>query len=186
MKIVLSSEEMLAQWKLRRGFEPLRNDCVITRNDGVDLDQLLRLEMRDWYLNLLNTAPLNMLSTTNIANDIAIVKGGDNVGTITLPENCRRIVELQLEGWSRQAKILDDPFCQEALLQDNPYSRGGCEQPIAIKHGNRPHVYSLPSSTPKIVKAIAVMEPADGSYEMDESALSTILNSQYSIHHVST
>lgn len=174
MKIILSSEEMLAQWKLRRGFEPLRNDCVITRTDGVDLDQLLRLEMRDWYLKLLNTAPLEMLSTTNIANDIVVLIGNDNVGTITLPENCRRIVELQLDGWSRPAKIIDNPFCQEAILQDNPYSRGGNEQPIAIKHGNRLYIYSLSSSTPKIVKAIAVMEPSNGTYEMDESALALI------------
>ena len=38
MKIKLSSSEMLAQWKLRRGFEPLRADCVISRADGIDLD----------------------------------------------------------------------------------------------------------------------------------------------------
>ena len=177
MKITLSSEEMLAQWKLRRGFEPLRSDCVITRSDGVDIDQLLRLEMRDWYLNLLSTGPIEMLATTNIANDIAVVVGEDNVGIVTLPESCRRIVEFQLEGWLRPAKIITNPHCQEALLQDNPYSRGGCEQPVVVLDGNRLFLYSLPSSTPKIVRAIAVMEPTDGSYVLDERGLSTISNS---------
>ena len=176
MKITLSSEEMLAQWKLRRGFEPLRSAGVITRNDGVDIDQLLRLEMRDWYLNLLCTAPVEMLVTTNIANDIAVVVRDEGVGIVTLPESCRRIVEFQLEGWSRPAKIITNPHCQEAILQENPYSRGGCERPVVVIHGNRLFIYSLPSSTPKIVRAMAVMEPADGTYEMDERAVSLIEN----------
>ena len=176
MKITLSSEEMLAQWKLRRGFEPLRSDCVITRSDGVDIDQLLRLEMRDWYLDLLCTAPVEMLATTNIANDIAVVVRDDGVGIVTLPESCRRIVEFQLDGWCRPAKIITNPHCQEALIQDNPYSRGGCEQPVVVLNGNRLFLYSLPSSTPKIVRAIAVMEPADGSYVLDERGMATIQN----------
>lgn len=176
MKIALSSAEMLAQWKLCRGFEPLREDCEITRTDGIDLDALLRLEMRNWYLNLLKTAPIDMLAITNIANDIAIVKNDDNTGTILLPESCRRLVEFQLKGWKRPAKIIEDTNCHDALLQDNPYSRGGCEQPVVIKRGNRLHIYSLPDDNPQILRAMAVMEPTDGSYEMDESALATILD----------
>ncbi len=174
MKIVFSSSEMLAQWKLRRGFEPLRADCSIERSDGVDLDALLRLEMRDWYLNLLNTAPVEMLSLTNIANDIAIVKGSDGVGIVTLPENCRRIVDFQLKGWAHPAKIIEDLNCYEAKMQDNIYCRGGCESPIVIKCGNRLFIYSVPEGESKIVSAKAVLEPVDGSYEMDETALSTI------------
>ena len=99
------------------------------------------------------------------------------MGIVTLPESCRRIVEFQLEGWLRPAKIITNPHCQEALLQDNPYSRGGCEQPVVVLDGNRLFLYSLPSSTPKIVRAIAVMEPTDGSYVLDERGLSTIRNS---------
>lgn len=176
MKITLSSSEILAQWKLCRGFEPLREDCEITRTDGVNLDALLRLEMRNWYLNLLKTAPIEMLVLTNIANDIAIVANDNNVGVVQLPESCRRLVEFQLKGWKRPAKIIDNPNCRDALMQDNAYSRSGCEQPIVIKRGNSLHIYSLPDATPTIVRAMAVMEPTDGSYEMDESALATILD----------
>ncbi len=177
MKITLSSAEMLAQWKLCRGFEPLREDCEITRSDGINLDALLRLEMRNWYLNLLKTAPIDMLAVQNIANDVAIVVNDDLSGTVLLPETCRRLVEFQLKGWQRPATIIDDPNCRNALLQDNIYSRGGCEQPIVIKRGNRLHIYSLPNKSPIIVRAMAVMEPTDGSYVMDESALSTMPNS---------
>ena len=175
MKIRLSADEMLAQWKLRRGFAPLRADCEISRSDGVDLDAILRLEMRDWYLNLLCTAPIEMLATTNIANDIALslIDNGDAI--VILPENCRRIVEFQLEGWEIPARIITDPNSLEALLQQNPYSRGNSSRPIVVQQGSRLHVYSLPQSKPyKIVRAIAVMEPHDGSYEMDEAALQFI------------
>lgn len=175
MKIHLSSDEMLAQWKLRRGFAPLRADCVISRTDGIDLDNLLRLEMRDWYLNLLATAPFEMLATTNIASDIAVVPTGEGGAVVMLPESCRRIVEFQLDGWQRPAIIVDDPLCHLARIQANPFSRGLTVNPVVVKQQNRLFVYSIPAgSTPKITRAIAVMEPTDGSYEMDESALSTI------------
>lgn len=175
MIIKLSSDEMLAQWKLRRGFAPLRVDCMITRSDGVDLDELLRLEMRDWYLNLLSTAQVEMLATTNIADDIAIVPMSDGEATVMLPQNCRRIVEFQLEGWERPAIILTDASSREAFMQQNPFARGNSVQPIALKHGNRLFLYTVPQNQqPKITRAIAVMEPTDGSYEMDETALSTI------------
>lgn len=177
MKITLSSTEMLAQWKLCWGFEPLREDCEITRSDGIDLDTLLRLEMRNWYLNLLKTAPIDMLAVKNIANDIAIVVNDDNSGIVQLPETCRRLVEFQLKGWKQPAKIIDDANCRDALLQSNIFSRGGCEQPVVIKRNNRLHIYSLPDDNPSILRAMAVMEPTNGTYEMDESALSTMLNS---------
>lgn len=174
MKIKLSSSEMLAQWKLRRGFEPLRADCVISRADGIDLDALHRLEMRDWYLNLLNTAPVEMLVLTDIASDITVIPTEDGVGTVLLPESCHRLVEFQLNGWSRPATIIEPPDCYEAQMQINPYSRGGVAQPVVVKRANRLHLYSLPPGTPSILRAMAVVEPADGTFEMDESALATI------------
>lgn len=167
---------MLAQWKLRRGFAPLRSDCVITRHDGIDLDALHRLEMRDWYLDLLDTAPVNLLALTNIAGDIAVVAHGDNTAAVTLPENCRRVVEFQLGGWKRPA-VITQPGSALALLQSNRYSRGGSENPVVVRHGNRLLIYSLPKDgAVAITRAMAVMEPADGTYEMDEAALSLIRN----------
>ena len=175
MKIRLSPDEMLAQWKLRRGFAPLRTDCEISRSDGIDLDAVLRLEMRDWYLNLLLSAPIEMLATTNIANEIALLPALNGEAIVVLPENCRRIVEFQLEGWEMPARIIADVNSPEALSQQNPYSRGSSVLPVVVKRGNRLFVYSLPQNKPyKITRAIAIMEPHDGSYEMDEAALQLI------------
>lgn len=177
MKIMLSSDEMLAQWKLRRGFAPLRTDCEITRSDGIDLDALLRLEMRDWYLNLLDTAPMELLAPENIAGDIALMPQADNSATVILPENCRRLVGFKLKEWKRSAKIITDPYSHEAQMQSNPYCRGGCENPIVVLHGNRLYVYSLSPLTSHVIDfATAIMEPTDGGYLMDEAALKTISN----------
>lgn len=177
MKIRLSSEEMLAQWKLRRGFAPLRSDCEISRNDGVDLDAIFRLEMRDWYIELLRTAPIEMLATTNISNEIALLPADNGEATVILPENCRRVVEFQLEGWETPAHIVTDVDSREATLQQNPFSKGSDVNPMVVKRENRLFVYSVPQNhQAKIIRAIVVLEPTDGSYEMDEAALSTIKN----------
>lgn len=177
MKITLTTDEMLVQWKLHRGFAPLRADCVIERTDGVDLDAILRLEMRDWYLNLLDNAPIEMLAPTDIKNSIAIMKQSDGSGVVTLPENCRRVVEFQLKGWRQPAKIITNMNSHEAMLQTNKYSRAKCQSPIVIKHHNKLFIYSLPNDTnPTIEQALAIMEPADGSYILDERGLSLIHN----------
>lgn len=51
--MVLSENQMIDLWLLRKGFEPLREDCRIERSDGADLRSLARTECRLWYENLL-------------------------------------------------------------------------------------------------------------------------------------
>jgi hypothetical protein len=181
MKITLTTDEMLAQWKLRRGFAPLRANCVIERSDGVDLDAILRLEMRDWYLNLLDNAPIEMLAPSDIKDSIAIIKQYDGSGVVTLPENCRRVVEFQLKGWRQPAKIITDLNSHEAMLQTNKYSRAKSQSPIVVKHHNKLLIYSLPNDdNPTIERALAILEPADGSYTLDERGMNLIRN-EYSV-----
>lgn len=169
-----SAEEMLYQWRLRRALLPMREDCTVTRYDGIDLDSLLRLQMRDWYLNLLDTAPLEMLTLTDISADIAVVRRDDGLDTVTLPGNCRRLVEFRLEEWERPAEIVADPHSPVAVMQTNPFSRGGACRPVAVCHNNTLYLYSVTSAVPKIAKALAVMLPEDGTFEMNERALSLI------------
>ena len=49
MRLTLTSEEFLAAWLLRRGLEPLRADCRIMREDGIDLPGLERTAMEAWF-----------------------------------------------------------------------------------------------------------------------------------------
>lgn len=179
MKIKLSTDEMLDQWRLRRELEPLRSDCTVERLDGIDTDALLRNELNDWYRNLLDTAPVEMLSITDIADMVAIVKRDDGSATVRLPEKCRRVVEVMLDCWQRPARITaaDSPL---ARLQDNPYSRGHTSEPVAVERHRRLQLYSIPDGhVPEITSLYCVMEPDDGFYEMDERALSTINSFSY-------
>ena len=52
MEITLTPDEMLERWRLYRAMEPLRADCVVERTDGLDIDTILRIQMRAWYLDL--------------------------------------------------------------------------------------------------------------------------------------
>lgn len=173
MLLTLSTEEMLGVWKLKRYFEPLRSDCELTRTDGIDLNRLQLMEMREWYLNLLDKGDLSLLQVSDISRDVALKHLGDGSATITLPAECRRVIELKLDGWNRPA-ILVSPGSPIAALQQSPYSRGNVEEPVAITHCGYLHIYTPPSTTARIVTLKCVLEPAEGKYVIDERALATI------------
>lgn len=177
MKMKLSTEEMLHQWRMRRALEPLRSDCVVQRADGIDLDPLLKMEMRDWYLNLIDTAPIEMLAPEDICADVALVVKSDGSAEVALPERCRRVVEVRLEEWDRAAHIVK-PGSRQARCQQSRYSRGGAVEPVAIVENGSMRLYSVLSSAPKLVKLLCVVEPEDGYYTFDERALATITNYQ--------
>ncbi len=162
---------MLSQWRMRRALEPLRSDCAVTRRDGIDLDSFLKIEIRDWYLNLLDTAPVHLLTLTDIAPLVAIEQAGEGCSAITLPQQCRRIIELNINNNPAPVEITaaGSPL---ALCQQNPFSRAGDIAPVAMLHGSRLTIYS--ASVPSIARLLCVMEPEDGYYELDEAALSLI------------
>lgn len=176
MMMKLSTEEMLSQWRMRRELEPLRSDCTVSRADGIDLTPLLVAQMRDWYLGLLDNAPLEMLAVTNIANDVAlVVNEQDGMATITLPSQCRRVVEVKLTTWARPAEIVG-PDSSLAMRQKWKFTRAGTTYPVAINDNGLLRLYGVErGNTPKIERLLCVMEPEDGFYTFDERALSLIV-----------
>lgn len=175
MKLTLTAAEMLDLWRLRRALLLLREDCAVERRDGIDLDRLLHAELRAWYSNLLDTAPVEMLVLTDIARDVAPALHADGHLTVTLPTGCRRVVEVEVEGWSRAATLTasDTPL---ALRQDNPYCRGRVDAPVAVVHPERLVLYSAPPGDvkPRLRRLLCIMEPEEGMYELDERAISLI------------
>lgn len=172
MMITLTRQEMLAQWKLRRALEPLRADCMAQRNDGIDLDRYLTEEMRSWYLRMLDTAPVEMTGWTEIAGEVAVTVAADGSGEILLPENCRRVIEVRLEGWKRQATIVTDSNTALAVRQQSRFTRGGTVDPVAVLSGRRLRLYTPPAGmTPAIATLRCVTVPRDDCYTMDERAL---------------
>lgn len=163
---------MLSQWRMRRALEPLRSDCTIERIDGIDLDSFLKMEMRDWYLNLLDTAPLHLLSLSDVASFVSLSFNNDLSATIMLPKGCRRIVEILIDCCDNPVEIVaaDSPL---AMCQQNPFSRSGSVSPVAILHHDRVIIYAGANNF-NISHMLCVMEPDDGFYELDEAALSLI------------
>lgn len=173
MILNLSTEEMLGVWKLKRYFEPLRSDCEVERTDGIATDRLLMMEMREWYLNLLDNGELSLLQVSDIAKDVALKFQNDGTATVTLPAECRRVIEVNVDGWHQSAipVTADSPL---GMLQQSAYSRGGVEEPVAVAHQGYLQLYTPPSSTARISSLKCVLEPAEGSYVLDERALATI------------
>ena len=172
MKLRLSTDEMLSQWRMRRALEPLRSDCTVERIDGIDLDSFLMMEMRDWYLNLLDTAPPHLLTLTDITSKVSLSKNDDLSATIRLPQRCRRVIELTLDSSPSPVKITT-PNSPLTICQQNPFSRSGTASPIAI-HSNDSLIIHAGNNDFNIVQLLCVMEPDEGLYELDEAALSLI------------
>lgn len=172
--MILTHNEMLSRWMLHCGYEPLRADATVVRADGIDLERLMGQQMRSWYLDLLDTAPREMLVTENVALTLTVESRPDGSALITLPEDCRRIFSIRLEGWTREAQITT-PDTPLGRRQANPLLRAGCDSPVAVDNGRQWRLYSPPPSRPVVVAdAIGVMRPEAGVYRLDERALSLI------------
>lgn len=179
MIINLSSDEMLDLWRLNCALLPLREDCVVERADGIDIDLLLHRRIRDWYLNLLDTAPVNLLAVTDIADQVAPRPLSDGSVAVDLPERCRRVVEVTLEGWNRPATIVDSAQLPVVTWQLNPYAMGSPDAPVAVVYDNSLRLYSAPQSPspPRLSSLRCIIEPDDGTYRLHEQALALIPSS---------
>jgi len=176
MIINLSSDEMLKLWRLNCALLPLREDCVVERADGIDIDSLLSRRMRDWYLNLLDTAPVNLLEVSDIALQVAPRPISDGSVEIELPERCRRVVEVELIGWNRPATIVHSLQLPVVTWQLNPYAMGSPENPLAVLYDSALRLYSAPLSDdpPRLASLKCIIEPDDGYYRLHEQALALI------------
>lgn len=165
---------MVAEWRLRKGLLPPATAGDGSREDGLEVDALIEREVKSWYYRMLDTANPELLPMRDIADDVTVEQRADGSVEIELPEGCRRVVGVRLEGWRRCAKIEDDPDSVEARMQVSPYICGGYWQPVAVKNGRRLHLYSSTQNRPRLEYLLCVMEPDDGTYKFDESLLCTI------------
>ena len=176
--MTLTHDQMLAQWKLRHYMEPLREDCEVTRYDGVNVDSLIALAMQDWYLHLLDTAPLKMVPLTDLANETAQIDRPETGAVVVkLPENVRRVVAVNIEGCPQDIVPVTDMTDYRVALQKSEYSRGGRCEPVAVlSAGGILTVYGEDESgkLPVVEHIYAVVLPEANTYIFDESALSTI------------
>lgn len=129
--------------------------------------------MRQWYLDLLDNGDLKYLIKKDIASRLTPKRVGDGVWRITLPYDVRRLVTLEISGAEAPVALMapgSDP--RREVLNSNPYSRSGQTQPTAVVAADGTlTLYCKMSDTPVISRALAVVDPGDEEYELDESAL---------------
>ena len=99
--------------------EPLRLDCTVSRTDGPDVDAILTEEMRSWYLDLLDNAPISTLAPVDRTATCKIDALSDGRLVITAPDGCRRILSVWFTGWDCPVNVADEA----AMNNFNPYQQ---------------------------------------------------------------
>ena len=173
MRLTLTAEEFLAVWRLRRGLEPLRSDCRVTRSDGIDLKALERMAMEAWFARQLREAPSEMLAPADISAAVSTTAMPDGSATIRLPDTAVRVVAVEMSGWARPAIIVSNPDHPLYAAQLNSYSRGGPNAPVAVALQGTLRLYT-PAPDSQLTKLLVIEEPSDGTYSFDSSLLDSI------------
>lgn len=171
----LSEQEMLALYKTMTHLTEVRRDCIVERDDGIDLDAWLTLRLQQWYAQLLTTAPVEWLPVEDVRADVTLTTALHGVVTATVPPHCVRPVEWRLEGWHASVTHFLSPQDPLARLQLTPWTRGNAYSPAVIDHGDHLVLYSVPpESVPVLVVARCVVRPTDGHYRFHQAALATL------------
>ena len=83
----LNESEMLALWKQLMHLDTPRRDCAVEWNDGVDIDALLTTHIKQWYAQLLNTAPCHLLPVQDVKSDVLLQACIDGTVEATPPQS---------------------------------------------------------------------------------------------------
>lgn len=169
----LSFDSMMSQWRSARGLDPERSDSSVEVFEGAGVAGRLATEMRQWYLHLLDTAPLRYLVLTDIAAKLQPCGDSDGTfSTYTLPRDVRRVIDVTIEGFGRPVPVTDGADSTWAGVTGNPYVRGNALGPRAFVSVDTLTVIS--DTPPVLTRVRAVTDPGDEEYIFDESALSLI------------
>lgn len=172
-----TSQQLLTEFRRRLFLEPLRDDCVIERTDGVDIDTQLMAEINQWYARLIDTAPAHWLSTENLA-PLVVAEPVPAAGavTIALPEDTRRVVSLTIKGNPTPVIPVTDPASPLLALQSSPFTRGGQNRPVAFL--SSPLSITLfaddAQGNPPILTSLIGVRLTPGIYQFDDRAWETV------------
>ncbi|MDE6403653.1 MAG: hypothetical protein K2K86_07580 [Muribaculaceae bacterium] len=171
--------ELIAEWKMRKGLVPLRVDAAVTRHDAFEIDEYAARVIREWYEELLDTADVSLLDVEDITERVDIEDFSDGVAVMRLPDGCRRLVEVTMEQWRCPATIVGDLDSELALRQRSVFGRGGACCPVAVTEGaGRVRLYSFRGAvTPSPVRVLGVMSQPEGVIRCSPRALSLLFNS---------
>lgn len=171
----VSEQEMLTLWRRVMHLDPVRRECTVERDDGIDVDALLLIHLRQWYAHLLVTAPLEWVPIEDVRAQVDVSADQQGVVTAVLPSCAVRPVEWQLAGWDHSVTTFVDPHTPLARRQLNMWTRSGTMDPAAVWHPGRLTLYSLPAGvSPVLLLARCVAAPEQNRYVFHQSALETL------------
>lgn len=189
--MIYSAADLLAQRRLLGGLEPKNTSLAVERTDGISIDTILTIQLRQWYLDLLDHGDLRYLAPENIATEVTVQSEGDAT-IVRLTENCRRAFTLKLREWNHTATILPPSELQAVLRQqNNPYTAASADRPVAVlarEFGTEPRiaVYAWPrpatGSGALVTELAAVVDRGEKVFILDPSALATLPHSDFLIN----
>ena len=168
--LTLSKSEILAIFRREIGLDPRRTDCSITVREGLDVDDILLRHIRRWYLNLLDSAPPELLPTGDVASKSGLTLRPDSPwGSVALPQEARRPLRIKLKGWVNDAAVTSpDKAAASVSRMASPFGKPGNYEPLAVAEGHT--ILVCPPSG--IVESLtAIIDPGEDTYILDESLL---------------
>ena len=176
MLLNLNVSELLEYRRTMAGLEPALLDFTVERMDGIDISHIIAMRLRNWYLNLLDTAPAALLPVRDVASQ-AIVAPGQLNGTsiVTLPDGARRPVAIRMAGWNTAVPVLGvECLDRVVLLQNNPFTAATASYPIAVADAASITGVLVFPSAQAVQQATAVMDPGEGTFILDESLIASM------------
>lgn len=171
----LTAAEMLTMVKSQTQLSPVRRDCVVERDDGVDLDAWLREEIELWYSRLLLEADPSLLPVEDVRAETMLTADSEGVVTARLPERVVRPVEIRLAAWQKSVTHFLKPDDPECRTQFNRYTRGRTANPAAIDYGDRVLLFSAGGNAlGTLTAARCVVRPDDGHFVFHRSVMPEI------------
>ena len=72
MKITLTKDQIIKSRRIADGFDYTLNGASVESTTGIDLDAYLERDIRQRYLELIDTAPPHLLAPGNIASQCSL------------------------------------------------------------------------------------------------------------------
>lgn len=160
-----TQQELVDRWRLMRHLEPLSADVTVSF-DGIDTSELDVAEAMGWWCSVVDTAPMEWLHATDMKDEAKLAMASDtSCVELTMPPNkpLRRVRALRLDGWQKEASIVE-PGSPRALLQTNDASRAGVLEPVAVRLDPW-HLRLFPATSTRLLTLEAVDET---DYTFDE------------------
>lgn len=172
--MIYSERQLIDEWKMRSGLEPVRIDATLQRYDALDIDAYVKRMLDDWYLKLLDEGDAAFLDPEDVTELVEVAGVDDGVAVAILPAGTRRLMEVADASWHRPAMITG-AGSMLARRQESTFSRGRCDSPVAVVDSpEHVRLYSYPPGVSPSLQRVAVARHVPGIYRLDPRALSLI------------